>query len=95
MNEGTINWQVPNTEFGGVVGTASSMVTKSLLIYGNRSLQELRFFDKENGNFLSSVSLPASVSGVPMTFQIGDRQIIVVAVGTGTETTELVALGLP
>ncbi|MCS5581015.1 MAG: hypothetical protein NZ837_10855 [Gammaproteobacteria bacterium] len=95
MNEGTVNWQVPNTEFGGVVGTASSMVTKSLLIYGNRSLQELRFFDKENGNFLSSVSLPASVSGVPMTFQIGDRQIIVVAVGKGTETTELVALGLP
>jgi hypothetical protein len=44
---------------------------------------------------LSSVSLPASVSGVPMTFQIGDRQIIVVAVGKGTETTELVALGLP
>jgi quinoprotein glucose dehydrogenase len=40
-------------------------------------------------------ALPASTTGIPMTFMVGDKQYIVVATGARGVPAELVALTIP
>jgi glucose dehydrogenase len=39
--------------------------------------------------------LEAGTTGTPMTYQVGDKQFIVVAIGSRTHSAELVALAVP
>jgi quinoprotein glucose dehydrogenase len=55
----------------------------------------LRAFDRDTGAVLWTFELPASASGVPMTFLAGGRQLVVVAVSEPGEPQALVALALP
>ena len=94
LDRGAIAWERPNFGSDGVAGQASSMVTKTLLFYTNRSTQVLQVYDKESGARLRQIPLGAAASGAPMTYQLDGRQVVVVAVGRDAEPMELVALGL-
>jgi quinoprotein glucose dehydrogenase len=56
---------------------------------------KLRLLDKQTGQLVSEVDLPANAGGSPMTYRIGRRQFIVVPIGGGGVPAELVALALP
>lgn len=84
---------------------AGAVVTKTLLfaaeaaagmgnkVEGNDPL--LRGFDKKTGEIVSEFMLPAFAGGTPMTYSIGGKQYIAVAVGGGKEPSEIIALALP
>lgn len=79
------------------------LVTKTLLIAGEGSGlwrpggggNKLRAHDKRTGAILHEFTLPANQSGVPMTYEVGGRQFIVVAIGAKGVAGELIALTLP
>jgi quinoprotein glucose dehydrogenase len=81
------------------------MVTKTLLFgpEGNNLWASpagaggntFRAYDKKTGKVISELTLPAMATGVPMTYMIGGRQFIVLAVGAAGVPAELVALALP
>ncbi len=79
------------------------LVTKTLLFSGEGSGlwraggggNKLRAHDKATGEVLHEFVLPANQSGIPMTYAVGGRQFIVVAVGARGQPGELVALTLP
>ncbi len=79
------------------------LVTRTLLFSGEGSGlwraggggNKLRAHDKATGDVLSEFVLPANQSGVPMSYEVGGRQFIVVAVGAKGQPGELVALTLP
>ncbi len=50
-----------------------------------------RAIDKKTGAVLHEMQLPAMAAGIPMTYMVEGRQVIVVAVGAA----KLVALALP
>jgi len=54
-----------------------------------------RAIDKKTGAILHEMALPASTTGVPMTYMVGDRQYIVVATGARGAPAELIALAIP
>ena len=91
--------QLPRT---GTYEHSGMMVTKTLLFAGEGAGlyatppesggNKLRAYDKRTGEIISEFELPANQSGVPMTYAIGDRQYIVVAVGGVGKPGELVAL---
>ncbi len=54
-----------------------------------------RAIDKKTGEIIHELALPASTTGVPMTYLIDDMQYIVVATGARGTPAELVALALP
>jgi len=54
-----------------------------------------RAIDKRTGKVIHEMALPAMATGVPMTYMVDGRQIIVVAVGAAGVPAELVALALP
>lgn len=54
-----------------------------------------RAIDKKTGAILHELTLPASTTGVPMTYMIDDKQYIVVATGARGTPAELVALAIP
>ena len=95
LNDGTIAWQVPNNLGDGVIGQASSVLTKTLLFYKVTSGNQIRAFDKSNGQIVWEMGLGGTPTGAPMTYMYRGKQYIVVAVGNGTQTMELVALRLP
>jgi quinoprotein glucose dehydrogenase len=55
----------------------------------------LRAHDKSTGRILAEFELPANQTGLPMTYETGGRQFIVVAVGAEGHPAELVALTIP
>ncbi len=89
----------------GQVGTASALVTKTLLFVGEggglvgRAMEPephfLRAYDKATGEVLAAVELPAQVSAAPMTYEVAGQQILVVASSHREHAGELVALALP
>ena len=89
----------------GQIGTASALVTRSLLfvgegggLVGQRNAHEpcfLRAYDKQTGAVIAEIELPAQVSGAAMTFEHAGRQMIVVASSHREHPGELVALALP
>lgn len=81
------------------------LVTKSLLFGAdgpglfnagpNAGGKIFRAIDKKTGAIVHELTLPASTTGVPMTYMIEDKQYIVVATGARGVPGELVALAIP
>lgn len=81
------------------------MVTKTLLFGADGSGlfnagpggggKLFRVFNKKTGEILHEMELPASTTGVPMTYMVNDKQYIVVAVGARGYPAELIALAVP
>jgi quinoprotein glucose dehydrogenase len=93
--------KIPRT---GQMGKIAPLVTKSLVICGDPGTftdenhirgARLRAYDKASGAEKASVYLPAQQSGSPMTYMLGGRQYIVIAVGGGNYTSEFIAFRLP
>jgi quinoprotein glucose dehydrogenase len=53
-----------------------------------------RAYDKATGEVVSEFKLPANQTGIPMTYMVNGRQLIVVAVGAQGVPAEFVALGV-
>ena len=94
MNLGEIKWQVAGAADETVIGNSASMVSGELLYYKNSSLQTLNVFDKVNGSLLRSIPLGGRPTGVPMTYEINGKQMVVIALGRQDEVMELVGLSL-
>jgi quinoprotein glucose dehydrogenase len=92
---------IPKTGQGGSVGI---LVTKTLVIAGDPQLTAppgrargamLRAYNKQTGEQVGEVLMPAPISGSPMTFSVEGRQYIIVAVSGGNYTGEYIAFALP
>ena len=55
----------------------------------------LRAYNKDTGEQVGEVLMPAQISGSPMTYLIDGRQYIIVAVSGGNYTGEYIAFALP
>lgn len=73
------------------------VVTPTLLFAGEGAggSPVFRAHDKATGEILAEIDLPGTQSGLPMTYLVGERQFVVVAVTPSDGAPELVALGLP
>jgi quinoprotein glucose dehydrogenase len=92
---------IPRTGQPGMIGT---LVTKTLVIAGDPQVTTLadrpraamlRAYDKRTGKEVGTVAMPAQQSGSPMTYTIGGKQYIVVAVSGGAYSGEYIAYRLP
>ena len=92
---------IPKTGQGGSVGL---MVTKTLVVVGDPQVTAppgrargamLRAYNKQTGEQVGEVLMPAQQSGSPMTYSIDGRQYIIVAVSGGNYTGEYLAFALP
>ena len=92
---------IPRTGRGGRIGT---LVTRTLLIAGEGGYVTtpsgqrgamLRAYDKATGREVGQIFMPAPQTGSPMTYMLGGRQYVVVAISGGVYAGELVALRLP
>jgi quinoprotein glucose dehydrogenase len=92
---------IPKTGQGGSVGLA---ITKTLVILGDPQVTTtpgrprgamLRAYDKQTGNQVGAVWMPAQQSGSPMTYLANGRQHIVVAVSGGNYSGEYIAFRVP
>lgn len=78
--------------------TRSGMVlTKSLLFFGEGpgGSPLLHAVDKATGATVAEIELPASVTGVPMTYKMDGKQFIVMTVSDFQNGAKLIALALP
>lgn len=92
---------IPRTGSQGKVGV---LVTKTLVIAGDGTATTgadgrrggwLRAYDKATGRELGAVRIPGRVTGSPMTYSVGGKQYVAVAVGVPGEPAELVSYRLP
>lgn len=92
---------IPKTGQRGSVGL---VVTKTLVVLGDPQVTTtdehprgamLRAYDKQTGEQVGAVWMPAPQSGSPMTYLAGGRQYIVVAVSGGPYSGEYLAFALP
>jgi quinoprotein glucose dehydrogenase len=92
---------IPRTGRPGVFGV---LVTKTLVIAGERGTfttpsgekgAMLRAYDKATGKDLGAVFMPAGQTGTPMTYMVGGKQYIVVAIAGQGFPAELIAYKLP
>jgi quinoprotein glucose dehydrogenase len=94
------NMNLPRT---GRPGTASTLVTKTLVVAGEKGTftlpdgrvgAMLRAYDKPSGREMGAVYMPAQQTGGPMTYMVNGVQYLVVAVG-GPAGAEFIAYRLP
>jgi quinoprotein glucose dehydrogenase len=94
------NLNLPRT---GRIGTASQVVTKTLVVAGEKGTftlpdgrvgAMLRAYDKATGREVGSVYMPNQQTGGPMTYMLNGVQYLVVAVG-GNSGAEFIAYRLP
>ncbi len=94
---------IPKTGQAGTSGVGL-LVTKTLVIMGDPQVTTtpdhlrgamLRAYDKKTGQQVGAIWLPAPQSGSPMTYSVGGKQFIVVAVSGGNYTGEYLAFALP
>ena len=92
---------IPNT---GQLGSVGLLVTKTLIILGDSQVTTtashprgamLRAYDKATGKEVGAVWMPAPQSGSPMTYAIGGKQYIVIAISGGPYSGEYLAFSLP
>ena len=92
---------IPKT---GQTGSVGLVVTRTLVILGDPQLTTtpghprgamLRAYDKASGREVGAVWMPAPQSGSPMTYAVGGRQYIVVAVSGGAYSGEYLVFSLP
>ena len=91
----------------GQQGRAAPLLTKTLLFLGEGGREGVpglppqgggkmfHAFDKKTGKVVWEMELPGGTTGAPMTYMVGGKQFIVVAVGWKDNPGELVALALP
>ena len=93
----------PKTGQPGTSGVGL-MVTKTLVVMGDPTVTAppgrqrgamLRAYDKDTGKEVGAVWMPAPQSGSPMTYSVGGKQYIVVAVAGGVYSGEYLAFSLP
>jgi len=93
--------KIPRT---GRPGNLGPLATKTLVICGEAGFYTnefgvrgamLRAYDKATGEEKGAVYMSAPQSGSPMTYMLGGKQYIVVAIGGGNYGAELVAYRLP
>jgi quinoprotein glucose dehydrogenase len=94
---------IPKTGQAGTSGVGL-MVTKTLVVMGDAQLTSppgrsrgamLRAYDKNTGQQVGAVWMPAPQSGSPMTYMWQGKQYIVVAVSGGAYSGEYIAYALP
>jgi quinoprotein glucose dehydrogenase len=92
---------IPRTGRPGIIG---ELITKTLVVAGESGYfttpsgvrgAMLRAYDKATGNEVGAVYMPAPQSGTPMTYMLNGQQYIVLAIGGGNYSGELVAFRLP
>ena len=92
---------IPRTGRPGVFGV---LVTKTLVIAGERGTfttpsgekgAMLRAYDKATGKDVGAVFMPAGQTGTAMTYMLGGKQYIVVAIAGQGFPAELIAYKLP
>jgi quinoprotein glucose dehydrogenase len=87
---------IPRT---GRAGVFSVLVTKTLVICGERSAGKsetmLRAYDKATGKEVGAVPMPSGQTGTPMTYMLNGRQYIALAIAAGGFPAELIAYRLP
>src|SRR5215831_10073654 len=92
---------VPKTGQSGNVGV---VVTKTLIVVGDPSVTTtpehprgamLRAYNKQTGEQVGAVFMPAPQSGSPMTYMVDGKQYIIVAVSGGNYSGEYIAFALP
>ena len=85
---------IPNT---GRISHATVLVTQSLLFYGEgrQGAPIFHAVDKETGEEIARIELPAQTNTAPMTYMHDGKQYIVVAIAGTDVEAELVALRLP
>ena len=55
----------------------------------------LAAYDKASGKLVGEVALPFNATGAPMTYPLGGKQYIAVAVGGANQPAQLVVFALP
>jgi quinoprotein glucose dehydrogenase len=94
---------IPKTGQPGTSGVGL-MVTKTLVVMGDPQITAppgrprgamLRAYDKMTGKEVGAAWMPAPQSGSPMTYMVGGKQYIVVAVSGGPYSGEYLAFRLP
>jgi quinoprotein glucose dehydrogenase len=94
---------IPKTGQPGTSGVGL-LVTKTLVIMGDPQVTTtpehprgamLRAYDKATGTQVGAVWMPAPQSGSPMTYSVGGRQYIEVAISGGNYTGEYLVFALP
>jgi len=92
---------IPRTGQGATVGT---LVTSTLLIAGEAQLTTgedghrramLRAYNKQTGEEIGALELPAPQTGSPMTYVVDGQQYVVVAVSGSGYSGEFIAFRLP
>ena len=85
-------------------GGVGLMVTKTVVVMGDPQITTtpehprgamLRAYDKQTGQQVGAVLMPAPQSGSPMTYLLDGKQYIVVAVSGGNYSGEYIAFTLP
>jgi len=93
-----------NIQRTGRPGLIGVLTTKSLVIAGEAGFfttpsgvrgEMLRAYDKATGKEVGAVYIPAPQTGSPMTYMLNGEQYLVLAIGGGNYTAELVAFKLP
>ena len=92
---------IPKT---GMQGSVGLFVTKTLVVLGDPALTTtpdhprgamLRAYDKQTGNQVGAVWMPAPQSGSPMTYSANGKQYIIVSISGGNYSGEYLAFSLP
>jgi quinoprotein glucose dehydrogenase len=88
----------------GQQGNVGLVVTKTLVIMGDPQISTtadhprgamLRAYDKQTGQQVGALWLPAPQSGSPMTYTFDGKQYIIVAVSGGNYSGDYIAFSLP
>ena len=112
LTTGVVRWEVPlgtipqlgmlpDSKNWGSINLGGSVVTAGGLIFIAASMDNyLRGFDIETGREIWKAELPASAQAAPMTYQVGEKQYLVICAGghgkLGTKMGDyVVAFALP
>jgi len=111
MNAGSRVWGVPLGDgprrhdvlrgldlppLGNYEKSGGPLLTKTLLFIGQGiESKSLRAFDKDTGYEVFELELPARSSSAPITYMAAGTQYIVLAIGGGGATEQLIGLALP
>ena len=81
----------------GKTTRAGLLVTKTLLLAGEGYGGDPHFYgyDKATGEIIADLEIPASQSGLPMTYMHDGKQYVVFTVGGGGQVAQLIAMALP
>jgi glucose dehydrogenase len=81
----------------GVASRAGLLATRALLFAGEGEggSPVFRAHDKATGEIIAEIALPATQTGLPMTYVWRGKQYVVMAVGDPRTPASLVALALP